>query len=125
VKSSRSPQDDDLKCPLLLFPGSCWAFSTVASVEGIVAIETGKLISLSEQDLVSCDTGKDNQGCEGGLIYPSFGWIMKNGIASEAAYPYTGQDDACLKNKVRFSISIQFMHLMHFKLPLYEHKACL
>jgi KDEL-tailed cysteine endopeptidase len=71
-------------------------------VEGIVAIETGKLISLSEQDLLSCDTGPDNQGCEGGLMYPSFGWIMKNGIASEAAYPYTGQDDKCVKNKVYY-----------------------
>jgi KDEL-tailed cysteine endopeptidase len=29
--------------------GSCWAFSTVASLEGRNAIKTGKLVSLSEQ----------------------------------------------------------------------------
>ena len=32
--------------------GSCWAFSTTGAVEGGLAIATGKLVSLSEEELV-------------------------------------------------------------------------
>lgn len=68
--------------------GSCWAFSAVMSVEGDLFIEQGKLISLSEQDLVSCDHNGD-QGCNGGLMDNAFEWIDASGICTEAAYPYT------------------------------------
>ena len=68
--------------------GSCWAFSTTGSLEGAYQIATGKLTSLSEEDLVQCDTAHD-QGCRGGLMDDAFDYIEKNGIAAEADYPYS------------------------------------
>uniref|UniRef100_A0ACD5WQ11 Uncharacterized protein n=1 Tax=Avena sativa TaxID=4498 RepID=A0ACD5WQ11_AVESA len=77
--------------------GCCWAFSTVAAMEGIVQLSTGKLISLSEQELVDCDTS-DN-GCEGGLMDNAFEFIVENGgLTTETNYPYTGADGTCNSN---------------------------
>ena len=39
--------------------GSCWSFSTISSVESAVAIKTGVLNVLSEQELVDCDNYKN------------------------------------------------------------------
>ena len=44
--------------------GSCWAFSAAASIESAHFIATGKLLSLSEQQFVDCDTA--SHGCNGG-----------------------------------------------------------
>ncbi|GAV67978.1 Peptidase_C1 domain-containing protein/Granulin domain-containing protein/Inhibitor_I29 domain-containing protein [Cephalotus follicularis] len=71
--------------------GSCWAFSTTGAIEGIDALVTGDLISLSEQELVDCDT--TNDGCDGGYMDYAFEWIISNGgIDTESDYPYTSSD---------------------------------
>jgi len=68
--------------------GSCWAFSTTGSIEGAYSVATGTLLSLSEEDLVQCNSDTDD-GCEGGLMDNAFEWVEKNGLALESAYPYT------------------------------------
>jgi len=76
--------------------GSCWAFSAVANMEAAWFRKTGDLLQLSEQQLVSCDTGGKDSGCNGGGPDTAFQWAIKyGGMASEAGYPYTARDDSC------------------------------
>ncbi|KAK9046463.1 hypothetical protein V6N11_052350 [Hibiscus sabdariffa] len=74
----------------------CWAFAAVAALESLTQIQTGKLISMSEKQLLDCSTTGGNQGCNGGLMVNAYQYIFLNkGITSEESYPYVDTQQAC------------------------------
>ena len=92
--------------------GSCWSFSTTGALEGAYAIKTGKLVSFSEQELVSCD--KVDQGCNGGLMDNAFDWIQNNnGLCSENNYPYKSIDG------FKFTCAANCNNVIHSKIKSY------
>ena len=84
--------------------GSCWAFTTAATMEGAYAIRHNTQPErLSVQYLIDCDNV--NQGCSGGWMLDAYNFTANRGLVKESDYPnkYLMRKDSCRddKNKPR------------------------
>jgi len=86
-----TPVKDQAQC------GSCWAFSTAEEIESAWFMANHSLVSLSPQQIVSCDTV--DQACNGGDTVTAYAYVQQaGGLEKESAYPYVsggGDDPAC------------------------------
>jgi len=87
TKGAVNPVRDQGPC------GSCWAFSSIAAIEGAHFLASGKLEKFSESQLVDCDT--KSSGCNGGLEIWAFAYAEKHELELESAYPYKAKTETC------------------------------
>merc|ERR1711959_132866 len=103
AKGAVTPVKDQANC------GSCWAFGTTGAIEGAYFVASGKLISLSEQNLVSCSFN-GNAGCGGGEQSDALCWVYHNeGLCAEAEYPYVsggGKDGYACKTDCKKAVTV-------------------
>jgi len=76
--------------------GSCWTFSANAAMESCIFKKTGKLVNLSEQNLVDCVTA--SSGCNGGWMTDAYDYSIKNvGTDNQTSYPYLAKQNPTCK----------------------------
>jgi len=76
--------------------GSCWAFSTMATL----SVSDAKLNhreprNFSEQQLVDCSTASPNKGCDGGNPRVASVYLQTNGAMLDEDYPYKAVKGTC------------------------------
>ena len=93
AKGVVNPVQDQGQC------GSCWTFAAAAAMESRLAINTGKLVKLSEQQFVDCDD--QCAGCQGGLARLAFDYAQTHPVELESDYPYKAANQQCTSDATK------------------------
>jgi len=89
-KSAVTPVKNQEQC------GSCWAFSATEAIESQWFLAGHPLPILGPQQIVDCDVGNGDYGCEGGDTTTAYEYVIKTGgMESENSYPYVGENGVC------------------------------
>ncbi|CAL5085393.1 unnamed protein product [Urochloa decumbens] len=96
AKGAVTPVKDQKDC------STCWAFAAVATIEGLHKIKTGKLVSLSEQEIVDCASPPGSNCNSEGNPGEAMEWVATNGgLTTEYDYPYEDREGSCKLDKAR------------------------
>jgi C1A family cysteine protease len=71
--------------------GSCWAFAATGAFESSYLLATGIVTDLSEQQVLSCNTGQSS--CNGGWMGDGYDLFHNYGAIDEACMPYHANDN--------------------------------
>jgi len=101
-KKAVTPVYDQGQC------GSCWAFSATEAIESQWFLAGHSLVSLSPQQIVDCDKGRGDLGCNGGDTPTAYEYVISaGGMDTMQDYPYTGEDDTCAFNAAKVAATIK------------------
>lgn len=79
-----TPPDNQKSC------GSCYAFSIALSVEAQIYRRIGKIVGLSQQQIIDCSVSVGNHGCSGGSLRNTLRYLEScGGLMRDVDYPYT------------------------------------
>lgn len=80
------------------------AFAAVSALESNIFLKTGKLLDLSEQEIIDCAQGYYTGGCFGGFEIGALNYIQNNGyISIEQDYPYQAKQEKCKRDTKQIS----------------------
>lgn len=72
--------------------GACYAFSVASSIEGQIFRRTGKMVTLSAQQIVDCSAAEGNSGCGGGSLRITLRYLQASrGLMRSIDYPYESE----------------------------------
>lgn len=76
--------------------GSCWSQAVVSAIETMKCMKTGRLETMSAQNLIDCAARKYGyklDGCAGGMFPDALQYVINNnGIDDDECYPYGAND---------------------------------
>jgi cathepsin F len=102
TKGAVTPVKDQGQC------GSCWAFSATEAIESQWFLAGNTLPVLAPQQIVDCDKGRGDEGCNGGDTITAYEYVVAaGGQDTETSYPYRARDQKCAFKPASVSAKIK------------------